>query len=504
MNTAVKAPKGSLSNDKHELAVQLRAGNGLITIETRDEPRVEQLFQHVLREVVRPMFRWTAAAGLERLDMDIEAPPDTDSPEKILRHIRNRGTSGIFLLLDFHPYLDNPVHARLLREIARAGSPGSPNVILVSPRLELPRELQALATPFDLSLPSDEELDYMVREEGQAWSDHNQGQRVRASRRALELLISNLRGLPMKDARRLARNAIWNDGALGEEDLPGVMEAKFRMLDPGGVLTFEMETERFSSVAGLARLKRWLEQRAPIFAKGEPPPGLDLPKGMLLLGVQGCGKSLAARAVAGVFGVPLLRLDCGALYNRYHGESERNLRESLASAELMAPCVLWLDEIEKGLSTSSNDGGTSQRMLGSFLTWMAERKKPVFICATANDIEALPPEMVRQGRFDEIFFVDLPIRETREEVLRIHLKRRELNPDDFDTASLAEASEGYSGAELEQAVVSACYAAHAEGRSPTTDDIHNAITGTRPLSVVRREAIEDLRRWASERTVPAE
>ncbi|MDQ2069208.1 AAA family ATPase [Natronospira bacteriovora] len=495
---------GTLKADKHELAVQLRAGNGLITIETRDEPRAEQLFHHVLREVIRPLFRWTAAAGLERLDMDVPAPPDTDSPEKVLRHIRDRHSQGIFLLLDFHPYLDNPVHQRLLREIARGATPDSPNVVLISPRLELPSELRSLATPFDLSLPNDDELEYMVREEAQAWTDHNQGRKVRASRKALNLLVANLRGLPMKDARRLARNAIWNDGALTENDLPGVMEAKFRMLDPGGVLSFEMETERFVNVAGLNRLKDWLRQRAPVFASGEPPPGLDIPRGILLLGVQGCGKSLAARAVAGVFGVPLLRLDGGALYNKYHGESERNLRESLKSAELMAPCVLWMDEIEKGMSVSDTDGGTSQRILGSFLTWMAERDKPVFLVATANDIEKLPPEMVRQGRFDEIFFVDLPNRDIRRAIIGIHLQRRELDPRDFDLEALAEASEGYSGAELEQAVVSACYAAHAAGRPPDTEAVRTAIGNTRPLSVVRRESIEALRRWASERTVPAD
>jgi len=504
MSQGVKPPAGSLKADKHELAVQLRAGNGLITMQTRDEIRAEQLFRHTLREVFRPLFRWTAAAGLERLDMDGPVEEDVDSPEAVLRHIRDRKEPGVFLLMDFHPYLDNPIHVRLLREVARAGSPGAPNVVMISPELNLPRELTPLSVPFELSVPTDDELEYMVREEGQAWAEHNHGQRVKASRRALDLLIRNLSGLPMKDARRLARNAIWNDGALTEKDLPGVMEAKFRMLDPGGVLTFEMETESFAQVAGLSRLKAWLNQRAPIFAKGEPPPGLDLPRGILLLGVQGCGKSLAARAVAGVFGVPLLRLDCGALYNKYHGESERNLRESLASAELMAPCVLWLDEIEKGMSVSTNDGGTSQRMLGSFLTWMAERKKPVFIVATANDIEALPPEMVRQGRFDEIFFVDLPTRDTRREVLGIHLQRRELEPSNFDTESLADAAEGFSGAELEQAVVSACYAAHADDRAPTTEDIRSSISNTRPLSVVRREAIDELRHWASERTVPAD
>jgi len=218
---------------------------------------------------------------------------------------------------------------------------------------------------------------------------------------------------------------------------------------------------------------------------------------------QGCGKSLAARAAAGLFGVPLLHLDCGALFNRYHGESERNLRESLKAAELMAPCVLWIDEMEKGLAVSDSDGGTSRRMLATFLTWMAERKSRVFIAATANDISILPPELVRKGRFDEIFFVDLPDHSTRAEILAIHMKRRELKPHLFPLAEIAAASEGFSGAELEHLVVSALYAAHAEGVPLGTDHLMVEVDNTRPLSVVMAEPIEQLRAWAAARTIPA-
>ncbi len=307
----------------------------------------------------------------------------------------------------------------------------------------------------------------------------------------------------MKDARRLARNAIWDDGVLDTNDLPGLMRAKFELLSPNGALSFEMETERFAQVAGMPRLKQWLAQRAPIFRAAEPPPGLDPMRGILLLGVQGCGKSLAARATAGLLQVPLLHLDCGALFNRYHGESERNLRQALAGAEAMAPCVLWIDEIEKGLSTSDSDGGTSRRMLATFLTWMAERTSRVFLAATANEIAQLPPELVRKGRFDEIFFVDLPDRDTRTEILRIHLARRELKPELFDLETLAEAAAGFSGAELEHAVVAACYAAHAEQRPVENTDIQVALETTRPLSVLMAEPIQRLRAWARERTVRA-
>lgn len=490
--------------EKHELAVLIRAGNRLLSLETRDEPKACKLFDHVHRELARPLFQWSAASGLSRRDLDMEPPGGGDDPEGVLRCIRERRDQSIFLLVDFHPYLDNPVHVRLLREIAGDPDPNAPTVVLISPELELPRELRPLAARFELSPPTPEELEHMIREEGSRWAEQQgDGRRVTASRRAFDRLITNLEGLPMKDARRLARNAIHHDGALTEDDLPRVMEAKFELLDPGGVLSFEMETERFANVAGLPNLQRWLEQRARVFSAPEPPPGLDMPRGALLLGVQGCGKSLAARAAAGLFGVPLLHLDCGALFNKYHGETERNLRESLNASGLMAPCVLWIDEIEKGLSTSDSDGGTSGRVLGTFLTWMAEREERVFLVATANDVTSLPPELMRKGRFDEIFFVDLPDARARAEILGIHLQNREQDPAHFDLAGLAAAAEGFSGAELEQAVVSALYEAFSTGETLSDHHLRKELQNTRPLSVVRAEEVARLRQWAEERTVRA-
>ena len=490
--------------EKHELSVLIRAGNRLLSLETRDEPRACKLFDHVHRELGRPLFHWSAASGLSRRDIDMDPPDDGDSPEAALRLIRERRDQSIFLLVDFHPYLDNPVHVRLLREIAGNTEPNAPTVVLISPELDLPRELHPLAAQFELTPPTAKELEQMLREEGSHWAEHyGNGRKVTASRRAFERMITNLEGLPMKDARRLARNAIHHDGALTEEDLPRVMEAKFELLDPGGVLSFEMETERFADVAGLPNLQRWLDQRAQVFSAPEPPPGLDMPRGALLLGVQGCGKSLAARAAAGLFGVPLLHLDCGALFNKYHGETERNLRESLESSELMAPCVLWIDEIEKGLSTSDSDGGTSGRVLGTFLTWMAEREERVFLVATANDVTSLPPELIRKGRFDEIFFVDLPDRQARAEILRIHLQNRDQDPAAFDLDSLAETAEGFSGAELEQAVVAALYEAFSRSESLSDRHLQEELQNTRPLSVTRAEEINQLREWAAERTVRA-
>jgi SpoVK/Ycf46/Vps4 family AAA+-type ATPase len=299
------------------------------------------------------------------------------------------------------------------------------------------------------------------------------------------------------------RQAIYNDGAISAADLTEVLAAKFKLLDLGGVLSFEPQIAALGDLAGLGALKDWLAQRRSVFLAEQPTPGLDPPKGLLLLGVQGAGKSLAAKAVAGAWALPLLRLDFGTLFNKYYGETERNLREALRTAETMAPCVLWIDEIEKGLAADS-DGGPSRRVLGTLLTWMAERRARVFAVATANDIEALPPELLRKGRFDEIFFVDLPKAAARAQIFAIHLAKRGQEPQAFDLEQLAAAAEGFSGAEIEQAVVSARYAAHAQGRPLTLDDLSAELKRTRPLSVLMAEKIAYLRAWAAERTVAAD
>ncbi|MGN6643460.1 MAG: AAA family ATPase, partial [Verrucomicrobiota bacterium] len=249
-------------------------------------------------------------------------------------------------------------------------------------------------------------------------------------------------------------------------------------------------------------LRQWLEVRKSFFL--ELDAVLDPPRGVLLLGVQGCDKSLAAKAAAGILGVPLLRLDFGVLYNKYYGETERNLRKALETAEVMSPCVLWMDEIEKGLAADGNDDGLSRRVLGTLLTWMSERKKPVFLVATANDITQLPPEFVRKGRFDEIFFVDLPSDQNRRDILGIHLRKRQFDPAHFDLPALVAATKGFSGSEIEQAIVSAMYTAHAQSREIAQEDLLAEIRQTRPLSVVMAEKVQEIRAWAAARTVPCD
>jgi len=487
-----------------DLVTLLRARTPLLVIESTEEGLVLDSFRHAIGQSLRPLFTWSITDGLRRIDMDDDGEAGLPDATLTLTSIKQRTEAGVFLLLDFQPYLRYPMTLRLLREIILRQGCAQHTLVLVGSRIELPDDLAPMATRFELALPDAQALANLLREEAFNYSREHAGRRVEVDAEAARTIVRNLAGLTVADARRIVRKLIYADGALTANDLPRLAQAKFRLLDRENLLHFEYETARFSEVAGLARLKRWIQQREPAFVGRKMAVKLDPPKGILLLGVQGCGKSLAAKAVAGGFGVPLLRLDIGTLYNKYHGETERNLRAALKNAELLAPCVLWLDEIEKALSTEGSDDGVSRRVLGYLLTWMAERKAPVFLVATANDVQALPPELLRKGRFDEIFFVDLPDSESRAEVFRIHLGKRELRPEDFDLAVLVQATDGFSGAEIEQLVVAALYSAAAEDTVLDTRHLLDEARATRPLSVIMADRVAALRAWARERTVPAD
>jgi SpoVK/Ycf46/Vps4 family AAA+-type ATPase len=455
--------------------------------------------------VLRPLWRWKITDGLVRLDMDdLESPPCRDSAQ-VLEFMHRDERRAIWLLLDFHPYLRYAMNVRRLREIALGQAAARHTVILAGGAFgELPPELAPLITRYEIKLPDDAAIAKLMREEAFNYSREHAGKRVEVDAEAARALVRHLRGLTLSDVRAIVRRLIHDDGAITSADLARAQAAKFELLGKDAVLHFEPDAAQFDQVAGLNRLKGWIAQRRRVFIEGKAPKGLDPPKGVLLVGVQGAGKSLAAKATAGGFGVPLLRLDFGALYNKYHGETERNLRAALKTAEAMAPCVLWCDEIEKGLASSDSDGGVSQRVLGALLTWMSERKSPVFLVATANNIDRLPPEFLRKGRFDEVFFVDLPGEEARAEVFRIHLRRRELVEADFDLPALVAASAGFSGAEIEQGIVAALYAAWNENRGLLQADLIEALRGTRPLSMMMAEQVARLRAWAAERCVPAD
>jgi SpoVK/Ycf46/Vps4 family AAA+-type ATPase len=492
-------------DNQRDLELILRSRVPVVVIETDDESRLIDLLKAITFSQAStshlPLFRWTVTDGLQRLDILLEPQLHNSEPTEVLRHIRAVSKPGIYVLLDFQPYLADPVNVRLLKDICMRFSEVSRQLILVSHEVHLPRELESFSAKFDLALPTEEERKRIVKRVAREFTAQHPGSRVQVDPKAYDLLIKNLAGLPIRDTEQLARNAIFHDGAISKSDLPTVMEAKYQLLNRGGILQFEYDTAKFNDVGGLEKLKHWLKQRKPAFLDNADTKHLDTPKGVLLIGVQGCGKSLAAKATAGIFGLPLLRLDFANLYDKYHGETERNLRESLKTADVMAPCVLWIDEIEKGLAGRGGETGTTQRVLGSFLTWLAQKKSQVFVVATANDISALPPELVRKGRFDEIFFVDLPKPEIRKLITKIHLKNRGQEVNTFDLGKIAEATDGFSGAEIEQAVVSALYAAHAQKTSLTTGHVLAEVEHTKPLSVVMAERIEFLRQWADGRTV---
>ena len=487
-------------NDQRDLEVMIASRFPIIAIESQEESRVLKLLSKIAAAKNLNCSVWSVAEGL-RGPLSGQPAKPSDATQA-LRQIDSAGP-GLYVLLDFHPYLDNPVNVRLVRKIAQDYELTPRTLVFVSHHLKVPPELEKLMAHFRLSLPDTEAIKVIVKEEVAAWEAANPGSKVQGEREAFDTLLRHLGGLCAEDVRRLARSAIADKGELTMDQVGRIVSRKHEMLARDSVLSFELDTARFSDVAGLANLKKWLEQRKAAFLGDAASLGLDVPKGIMLLGVQGCGKSLAAKATAGAWAVPLMRLDFGGLYNKVLGETERNLREALEVADAMAPCVLWMDEIEKGVATNDNDGGESRRLLGTLLTWMAERKTKVFLVATSNDIERLPPELVRKGRLDEIFFVDLPDGETRSEIFRLHLGKRKQDPAKFDLTALAAAADGFSGAEIEQAIVSALYEGYARKQPLATAIIAEELARTRPLSVVMAEKVEYLRQWAAGRTVPA-
>jgi hypothetical protein len=497
-----------VQDPSRELEMLLASRFAMIVIESREEARVLRLVGEASFKAARgrawAMFQWKVTEGLRRTDVDLGGAQKTlAEPAALLAHLKATPVAGIYVLLDFHPYLADPVNVRMIKDIVQGYDRVARTLVLMSHAIDMPQELEHLTARLTLGMPSRNERLMVVTRVAREWADANGGRAVTIDRPALDHLVDNLAGLETPDTERLARQAIFNDGALTMADLPTVMSAKYQLLNRDGALSYEPDTAKFADIGGLARLRHWLVSRTPAFDGSAPE--LDPPKGVLLLGVQGCGKSLAARAAAGIFGVPLLRLDFASLYSKWHGESEKNLRESLRAAEALAPCVLWVDEIEKALADGGEgDGGLSRRVLGSFLTWLAEQRALIFVVATANDIEALPPELMRKGRFDEIFFVDLPALETRADILAIHARKRGVQLSAEELEALAAHSGGFSGAELEQAIVAALYTSHSTKQPPCAALILHELRETRPLSVVMAEQVDGLRAWARERTVSAD
>jgi ATP-dependent 26S proteasome regulatory subunit len=475
----------------------------LITIETRDEKQVLSLILNLGTTIKKPVYGWNLVRGFSLLDKNGNIVGSNQlEPTEVLYTIYQNYKSAVFVLIDYHPYLQNDRNLRLIKELALNSERLDLTIFFVSTQIELPEEVKHLSAKFELAFPTDAEIKSYMMQMIDKWQKENPAKKVTVDESVLNVFIKNLHGLSFSEIKRILYNAL-RDNAINREDIPEITKAKYSLLNKDNVLYFEHDASSFSDVGGLQNLKEWLEKRKKIFIGDMQGKGIDVPKGILLLGVQGSGKSLAAKAVAGTWGIPLLRLDFGTLYNKYYGETERKTREALKMADMMAPCVLWIDEIEKGLASESNDSGTSKRVLGTLLTWMSERKTLVFLVATANDIQNLPPELMRKGRMDEIFFVDLPDEEIRKEIFTIHLKKRDLNPADFDLNQIAQVCDGFSGSEIEQAIVSGFYSVIGGYKQLNTEILLQEIKRTRPLSVVMAENIDAMREWAKDRTVPA-
>ncbi|HSC46362.1 MAG TPA: AAA family ATPase [Candidatus Acidoferrum sp.] len=490
---------------RDELRLLINSRHPILTIETTEEDRVEQLLLEIATDLGVPLFTWSVTVGLARFR---GAPIyNSEPPEAALSNIAAVQGDAIFLLKDFSRYCDNDKVCRRLRELAEQFRAARRSIVITAGAIQLPRELAGESASFELGLPGSDELLASVK---QTLADLNRESRIVSTLDpvALKTLASNLAGLPLAEAMRTLRMCALEQGGASSALLDSVLEAKRELLRGDGLLEAVRRDATFADVAGLAHLRDWIGKRKSALTPEGRRFGLVPPKGILITGVQGCGKSLAARAVSGEWGFELARLDAGALYDKFVGESEKRLRKALDLAQKMSPLVLWIDEVEKAFASAGSSGeadaGLSQRLLATLLTWMQDRESGVFLAATSNNISALPPEMLRKGRFDEIFFVDLPAPTARINLFALHLKKRNRDPQTFDLVKLAAAADGFSGAEIEQSIAAALYSAFAAKQQLSTEILLAEITSTRPLSVTRAEDVAAIREWARTRAVPAD
>lgn len=495
-------------SDLHRLERLCRARRPLVVIRTFEEDEALQLVRDASMSSRGRLVIWTVLSGVYDGILDRPNPiPDTTAPLAGLNHLAFNDDASIACLVDIAPHLEEPRVLRAFRDLIVEMRRRHGTAVLIDHSPALPDVVRAHAVEFEIGLPDTDELEQIVR---QTVRQVHKGAplEVDVSRDDFQAMLRNLRGLTRRQAAEVVRDIALEDGRIDASDIDEIIRLKREMVAAGGLLEFVRAPTSMAEIGGLDRLKSWLHvRRGALDASEDEIATIDVPRGVLLLGVQGAGKSLCAKAIATAWQRPLLRMDVGALYDKYIGESERRLRDTLHQAEVMAPVILWIDEIEKafaGAASQSNDGGLSRRMFGALLTWMQEHRSSVFLVATANDIEALPPELLRKGRFDEIFFVDLPGEASRAAILGIHLGKRGLNAGSFDTGRLIEASAGFSGAEIEQAIIAARHEARANNRAVTTESLVRVLETSPPLSVTMAEKVAELRAWSRGRCVPAE
>jgi ATP-dependent 26S proteasome regulatory subunit len=501
------APRAPTPRFVQDIDTLVRARYPLLYLVSWEEQRLDSIFEQLAKTHGKQLLEWSATKGLRRKGGSRAAAPleIATEPLEMLAAIERLPEPALVVLKDFHPYLSEPRVVRALRELGHALKSTYTTVLLLSPVLQIPVELEKDISVLDVPLPTFLDLAQLLSDIVGVVRQGNRVQ-VELSRLDAERLVKAAQGLTLTEAENAFAKAIAVDNRLDGSDVAVMIEEKRQAIRKSGLLEYYPAEENLGGVGGLEHLKRWLDARSSAFGEAARKFGLPEPKGVLLLGVQGCGKSLTAKAVAAQWGLPLVRLDMGRIFSGLIGSSEENLRKAIKVAEGVAPCVLWVDEIEKGLAGTGggdSDGGVAARVFGALLTWLQEKTSPVFVVATANRIDLVPPELLRKGRFDEIFFIDLPSRAERQQIFEIHLRRRGRDPAKFDPAALAEQAAGFSGAEIEQAIVSGMYQAFQAGSELLPSDVEQVLRESCPLSRTMHEEIARLREWARLRTRPA-
>jgi ATP-dependent 26S proteasome regulatory subunit len=511
------------------LKVLIDSSAPIVVMETVEEVRAVRLVRAACGSLNLATFEWSIASGLARcgnegnevvvdsrfpaggtgqdaIDLAAQAIYNTREPAQVLGVLEGISIEAAFILKDFHRHMEDPVVVRRLRDVGQKFSKNRRTVVIIAPSIKMPPELACLVEYLELPLPDKQRLrqiiDEMIVRVG----------KTRTLRRSLDIagldaMADNLRGLTEEQAERAVSQAIVTRYGLTAEIVTDVLQAKKEMLRRSEMLDFVDVSDTMASVGGLENLKHWLEQRRGTWEEKARAFGLEPPRGVVILGVQGCGKSMCAQAIAGEWKLPLVKFDTAAIFDKYIGETEKRIQKVFQVAEELSPCVLWIDELEKvfagsGPDSASADAGVSSRLLAAFLSWMQERKAPVFVAATCNNVSALPPELIRKGRFDELFFVDLPNQAERKQIFALELARRKRRPAEFDLDRVAAAARGYSGAEIQAAVQAALYASFSSKQPLATASLIDALAMTVPLSATRAEEIQELRNWARARAVP--
>jgi AAA+ superfamily predicted ATPase len=494
----------------------IRARYPIIYVVTWEEERLEQRLLEIAKKRNKTLHVWTCSQGMVQFGADPQrgkgGSGSTCDPVAGLDAVLGYVEPGIFLFKDLHDHLDTRMcvghlrNIRRLRDVAHALRDTYKTIVMVSPIMKIPVELSKDVAVVEFGTPSVEDFNGLL---DRIIDDVKDQPRISINLDAegREKLVHAARGLTLKEAENVFAKTLVLDGKLDADDISVVFSEKQQIIRKSGTLEYYESQEKFTSVAGLENLKDWLRKRSAAFSDRAAQFGLPAPKGVLLLGVQGCGKSLCAKAASSLWKLPLLRFDIGRVFGSLVGSSEESMRRALQTAESVAPAILWIDEIDKAFAgtqgSAGSDGGTASRVFGTFLTWLSEKTAPVFVIATANDISHLPPEMLRKGRVDEIFFVDLPNDDERREIFRIHLTKRKRDPAKFDLDDLARLSDGFSGAEIEEAIISGLYDAFSKGTDLDTAILKIGIAETVPLSKTMSEELNRLRNWAQGRARPS-